>query len=733
MYATLVIAVGPFGRDVAERLRSEGDERAVRFVGFPLPGTVPGRSWAEVIAGFRARVGADLRSLLHSEAAASAGDRTRLDVVVVADLAEVGGDSLAEAVASVASVIDGDFSVMFPPRAESAQRAAHVVVVAAAPALDRSAGGRAALASLAMLERAHCEDLRASLLSRIYVLPRQNEKMPLSDEDVLRGVYLFVSTAYRSGIRDLDVIQSRLAPPRDPRAVLGTFAVAAADVDTFALGEAFRWRSALAGLDVLAAQCDRGAANVASEAGAELDLDVWWRAEAGVVERGRVGVPGDSLALDRAEAAAVGAARTALYGFVDRQLGQHERGLSDFGAVVAGLRRARDRLEVAAVDPQRAWLATAAPPAAAPAEAAASSDAAMARREPPSAWWLAQAGALLALAAGAGAASLASVALVRLAAGAGPRSGFKVSAAGVAGIGADRWTLVMWGGAIAILVAVAWTVAWRVIARRARAARAAAGGASPDDVADEARRQAERGLMAAVQMRRRRVARDIVAIVNDELERLDALRASIHDAATRARERLKHLGVQPATQPANDSYARLFEAETPLHCALVPPAAIPKLWEQTREVRDDEVWAARMLSAAYRPGGHREDLPFAPGESWEGALDEQHRTLREKSVFAWPDLGGHLRAELGRFFGTAAAALAFGVRPVREDGTPMPLSDARELLIVASPEGRPLVAGALADRALPESVVLAGGQRARVVVLKTGADIDTAAIVRSFA
>ena len=121
----------------------------------------------------------------------------------------------------------------------------HVSPGSAAGAAQRVAGGgpvRAGPGHVAGRPGRHPGDRRPRALaprgpaepdlSRIYVLPQQSQSMPLSRDDLVRGVYHFVSTAYLAGLRQLDPIRARLEVPRQQHRLLATFAVAASDVDT---------------------------------------------------------------------------------------------------------------------------------------------------------------------------------------------------------------------------------------------------------------------------------------------------------------------------------------------------------------------------------------------------------------------------------------------------------------------------------------------------------------------
>src|SRR5690242_19085237 len=117
---------------------------------------------------------------------------------------------------------------MFPSDTPADQRGVGLVVVLATPAFDKGAGGKVALDAIGTLEAWHKGRPPSPILNRVLVLPRQNEVMPLSADDDERAVALFVSAAYRAGLRDSDAFRLRLGPPRDPDRIVDAFAVAAA-------------------------------------------------------------------------------------------------------------------------------------------------------------------------------------------------------------------------------------------------------------------------------------------------------------------------------------------------------------------------------------------------------------------------------------------------------------------------------------------------------------------------
>jgi hypothetical protein len=737
---TYVTTVGRFGAAIADRLAADPPSPSFAVCRVRGPHDLDEQQKTQLLPWYRQTVVAELTPLLR--AAATSGDAAggRLDLVIVADVAEVGGPILTALGQTLSEVLAGHFAVMFPPDTPAEQRGVGLIVVVATPAIDRSAGGAAAIDAIERLASWHRAGPPSPILDRVFVLPRQNEVMPLADDDVERAVALFVAAAFRAGLRESDVFRKRLGPPRAPDRLVDAFAVAAADVDVPRLLGAFGWRSALAGLTRLQAQADgKGSAGHVPE----LDVDGWlgpMKTEAPATTlTARAGNASPSeldalvRAVDVAEGDAVIAATRAIHEAVDGRIGPDD-GLVALSPVRQGLDRAAEKARAAAA-PGPSWLPSAETVASAEAEDAAEEAAAAALAAADAAPAVAPpspvlTGALLGVVVGAAVASVAAVAGVRAATSGASSGGGTVVGAGAAPVGGDATTALIWGGLAAIVIAAAWIFGARVMARRKH------------DTDEEARKtavtpRAARGrrLVAALEVglavRRRRLARAIDGALTDERARLDAARGALHAAQARCRARLAELGVTPAADPLADDHARLWDHETPLHLALLPTTALPRLWERSRAVREDDVWAARLLGHAWPRGGHRDDLPFADGGAWEQAARAQHGALVEAGVFAWPEVAGALAGQLQRLFATAPGALGLGVRPRRDDGTPETLSDARELVIIVPPEGRAAVDRALASQPLADARVMTGpAGMSRVLILRTAGEISVEALTR---
>jgi hypothetical protein len=145
--------------------------------------------------------GQALKSLLRTSAAQQSSEEAtgaRLDLVLLADVLEVGAGRLIDAAQRLSALLFREFAVIFPPSLPPEQRAVGLVVVLATPAFDGSPGCRAALLLLRALERWHLDGPPSPILNRIYVLPAQTEAMPLSREDRERAAANFLLAAYGS-------------------------------------------------------------------------------------------------------------------------------------------------------------------------------------------------------------------------------------------------------------------------------------------------------------------------------------------------------------------------------------------------------------------------------------------------------------------------------------------------------------------------------------------------------
>ncbi len=705
MAPTFLAAVGALGETVAARLGASPP--SATFAGMVVPDH-EASDRPRVLAWFAEQLEATLRKLLREGATTATLDgdgRGKLDLILLADVAESGGSLLRDLGQAMSEVLAQHFSVMFPPDTSPHQRTVGLCCVLVTPALDKSPPGKAALRAVQGVESWHTSGPPSPILNRIYLLPRQNPVMPLSDDDVERAAYLFVSTAFSQLLRDTDALRERLTPPRDPRRMVDSFAVAAADVEVERIAEAFAWRSGLAGLETLCEQMQRPAPRHAST----VEVKNWLRTADDDLRKG-------GEVADGAEHDALETFQKDMRALVDDRLGGDE-GLLRFREVRDSLETAAATLRELSRTPDE-WLPLLPPEPEQPAEKAPAQEAEGEER-PATAEATALAGIGLAAAVGVVAAALFAVAKVRTAAeAAGDGSAVKITSA-AAPVGADPLTAVIWGAIIGVVVGLGWAFASRFFGRRKKGEAQAV-----ERYREEIAKVTELPKTTSEQeLRRRRLAHSALAMVEDEEHRLDALRAAVLDARERAADKLQELGVAVGENPDDDDYGRLFAKETPLHLDLIPASALPKLWNRTRAVREEPLWAGRLLRAAYPRGGHRDDLPFAPDGAWEQALRDQHATLSEESVFGWPDVQSELAAHVKRFFSAVPRSLELGVRPKNPDGTPVTLSGSRDLLLVVPQQGRTVIDRALSETPIPDAKLFPGDDRiSRVIVLRTAGE-----------
>lgn len=733
MNPTFLLSLGEFGQKAAARL-------PVESLPMLLVRHLPAQPEVPAVEALMEESSQALKSLLRKSASSQPQEESavaRLDLILLADVAELGTGRLVEAAQQLSALLLRDFAVIFPPSLPPEQRAVGLVVVLATPAFDGSPACRATLATLRALQQWHLGSPPSPILNRIYVLPAQTETMPLSREDRERAVAHFLLLSYGSELRDSDALRSRLGPPRQPTALLSSFAVAAADVDVATLREAFAWRSALSGLSTLVEHCERPLPREQALAIAdELRLDSWWEPLAALASH--PDATADPAAherwlreVDRAESEALQAMRAD----VERLIGAHLTGTEG----LRGLQLLRTSLAVVG---ERLWTAEQSllttfspellpdppdpqePVGAAAKTPAASPDLAMAAATRESAWAILRT-LSLALLCGAS----CGTALMMGWAMALSRSMVTTVAAGpvVSGAVPVDWSAV-WAGLLGgAVVAVGYgALGWPKQQRHTTQPSA------EESAARQERLRRSQRASADLQVRRRRLHRSIRLLLTAISERLEVLQVTVIDARERALSQLRQLGAKVGPTPAEDDYRGLIERDAPLHRALLGAEALPGLWERSQSLRDPEIWASELLARSWPSHWQTEDLPFAPDGTWEAQLWEQHRLLREAGVFSWPDVGPQLGESLRTFLASVPRALSFGVRGREADGTPSPLREAHQTLLVVPADGRALLERVLRDQPLIGAVVLpVAVTSSRLLLLRTSGELDLTSVERS--
>lgn len=730
MNPTFLLSLGEFGQKSVARLPAESLPRLlVRHLS-----AQPDMATVDTLFE---EAGQALKSLLRTSAAQQSSEEeatgARLDLVLLADVLEVGAGQLIDAAQRLSALLFREFAVIFPPSLPPEQRAVGLVVVLATPAFDGSPGCRAALLLLRALERWHLDGPPSPILNRIYVLPAQTEAMPLSREDRERAAANFLLAAYGSELRDTEAIRARLGPPRQPTALLSSFAVAASDVDVVKLREAFAWRSALSGLSTLVEHCERALPREQALAIAdELRIETWFQPLALLANHPDAAADQSSLKrwlheVDRTEAEALQQMRSD----VERLIGQHLTGTDGLRglhllrtslAVVGERLLAMEQSLIAAFAPQlrpetgaEALIPSAALQAGVVSAEASATDSSLAYFRPLS----------TALLAGASVGTAVMIALAM----ALSRSMVTTAAAGpvVSGAVPVDWNAV-WGGLVfgAVVAAGCGALLWPK-------KRVKADALSVDEAAARTERQRQSARVAAdLQVRRRRLHRSVRLHLAALIERLEVLQVSVIDARERALEQLRTLGTKVGQTAAEDDYRELLEQDTPLHRTLLTAEALPGLWERSQALRDPEIWARELLTRSWPVNWQTEDLPFAPGGEWEAELSGQHRMLRETGVFSWPELGPQLSESLRSFLTSVPRALAFGLRAREPDGTPSPLREAHQTLLLVPSDGRVLLDRILRNQPLIGSVLLPCERTSsRLLLLRTSGELEIASVERS--
>jgi hypothetical protein len=765
---TLVVGVGPFGRNVLDRLDEDAGalepQDQARFVTVRLP--TPGENVADGAPWSLDTFRDDLIRQLDTLLRAGTESTQQLDLALLGDLGEIGGSVLVAVARTISAVLARHFAVPFPPKLPPEQRTVWLNVILAAPAITGSDEGRAALQACTDLEKWHSADPGppSRCLSRIWLAPRQTTGGGLTDEDVQRSIFLFAAAAYLSGLRDSEALRARLSPSRSGR-MLATFAVAAADVPVGRLMDYFAWRTALVGLDALAQAADASHpdASAVDDAISPLHVEGWLsrfgdgdqalllrqRASAGtdrrlhpttqeappgLAESGTAALRRYSYLLeepqpsspalpkedeepflkaDRAEAFLVDDALKQAQDFVASRL-VPERGLRELSLVSEGLGRMAELLERVVNAPRQDPLAQV--------QTVPSRDAAVA------------AGALLGAADRKHGTLAVTLAASPLAATLAVAVAAVLAATGSPVIGDPVMKVLGPGLAVGVLVGVAWSLATLFVAQRALH-RVVADRISEIGEADAGLTPGgpTRPEEVSLELRRRRMARTLARSLRARQGRIRAVRDALEAARERARAELGGLGVTPGPMVREDDTRKLLPPPTPLHWPLFPPDVIPEICLKTRAVQDDAIWATRLLQAAWPMDGLLTDLPFADVGRWYSLSRSQHdKTVQKQSPFNWPDVGSPIGDQVAAFLATAPRALSFGLKPLRDDGSPEQSANEEELLALAPTDAGSVISSAQRRASgVPQFTEYKSlSAIPRVVVLKTATEFDTAAVWR---
>lgn len=763
---TLVIGVGAMGRRVAALLARDASalgDPPVRFV-------VTDRA-ADAQAEISQAVAALMR-IKHGQA------KSRLDLVIVADISPGGVIGEVGAVArSLSDLIADSYGVAFPPSAAPEQRGACLVALLATPPLTLTESTRQAITGVSRLEDWSQTSARAPLLSRIYLVPEQNEFGTMGPEDLERALYLFAAATWLSGLRDDPSIARRIEHARDSSRLVSAFNAAAADVSVPDVVDYCMWRTAHVVLQELATRCElppRTADHV-YRAEAALESGEWlqpleegeaaqharswaargpdgqqgserpeirWHDSHSAVQaalaqllRGRdaaavlpLASPDDSvlLELDRAEWDAVQRARAKLERYVEDEL-EPQSGLRRLGALDQGLQGVEQKLRQAADAPSSLPTQGGGDHPTTEAPTGPLQLAVNLRPSP-----LASAAVAAALGGLAGVLAAGLVVVFSAASIGGGQTSGTVVVSGVAQSSASGWLVGVASALAAVSTALGWFVA-RVRGGHRRllgaidTAVARSGGVQRN--LDRTSRRSEI-VNAQLILRKKRLARSLADAVAAERARLAAIRVAVRSAHEQARRELGNLAHRDSFRVGSREHAPAVRRETALHQHLLPESALKALWLDSRKLREDDALVAHVLDAAWPKDGLHADLPFAVESVWlHGACRDQHEALLQASVFRWPGVQELVAGRLQDFLQGVPEVLGLGVRPLDDHGQPIAVGDARAVTVAASVAGRPAVQGVLQRMMTETAEAYSDAESSRVVVIRTHPGFTTRQLV----
>lgn len=751
---TLVIGVGGLGRRVANALEQEVSAEAKRLVRF-VEATDARQAGPHIDQAI-----AELTRIRLGQA------RSRLDISLIADLSkERSANEALHIAAGTSALLRDRYSALFPVDAPPDQRGVCLVALFATPPVTAEAASKAAVNAVWKLERWHRNGPPVPILSRIQLIPSQNELGRLDPEDVERALYLFANASWFSGLRDEPAIRSRIEHQRDPDRLVSAFNAAACGVPVEKVMRYCQWRTAGLALERLATRCeivqrstsqmnradgalayrtwlnefDEGeaaqlarkwaVASASADGGAGVPDVPWYSSAASVRAKLEVlfadespstgdpddTVPDDNLLnhLDRVEWELLESAQQRLKRFVAEEL-DPSLGLERLGALDRSLEAVEAELRQVAIrsphGPETSQPDDDRPQARQQLEKAIV-DRADPLRTIPAAFVF---GAVVGVFA---AGMYMAIDAARIGGGAGG-----MITRGAAQCASSPGALFAWGLGSGLVCAVTWFLTrLRVGARRLDRAIQAAASAS----ASGARRQISsriRSVVVARQLdaRRRRVARALADAVGTERRRLESVRVSVRAARDHVRRRLNEIGHRDGSTPGSIDAPPILQREAELHRLLIPESALPDLWRASRQLHEDEALTVRVLEAAWPEDGIEHDLPFTDEERWVvGACRGQHDQLLEKSAFEWPGVRDPVTERLQAFLRKAPEVLGLGVRPLDEHGQPLAVGDARKLTIAAPVAARGLVQSALQFVQTEKAEAYGESRGSRVVVLRT--------------
>ncbi|MES2644214.1 MAG: hypothetical protein V4850_32310 [Myxococcota bacterium] len=764
---TVLVGVGAFGGSVLQRIESSlsGEDELICRVATPVAGE----------AG--ERLGPVLKELLQAGRFATEQSERRLDLLAFQHVLAGGDDDLVVLAEQITRVVHDRYRVMFDLSRPPEQRNAALHVVLVLPPLGDTDVARRALDRVYKLERWVESGSAPPLLARIWLLSQMTLAGPLAASVVLASCASFAVALVGSGLRQSDPVSRRLAhlPAGEPKVAF--FSVASLDVPEARIRDYAVQRAAYDALSTLVARVQaRPVTDPAEGLAAVRSLEhvEWVRpfedtseaaqrcrqlaatlagAASGLPDRVRVGAFEEGARIRERYAVLFAPAtqdRTltgvdqgqleALLRHLDNEEAQLVRGIHGRIAGLFGGHLRRESLkplleielglkQVAAQlrDQQtRVGLLGAGPDGPPPDPHRVELEAAVAALPAPG---LVRTGAA---AVGIAVGGLATVVIAGLghattsAAGApvmpSPTMVAPVVTAAAAMAPFPWQDLLPWaaGAAIGLLVAIGW--GWlagnlarqrvrELLTARTQALRAIwskGGGGRTSRQADD-----------QLELRRHRVRRAALLAVEGALARVTAMQLTIASARDRARQALVAMGVPPAADAALDDLGGLVGEPDLLHGPLLPSHYVSQWVGRCREASDPDVWASRLLAAAWPPDNGEPDVPCGDAVPIDGASREQVRSLGTRSLLADEPAQTAAGRAIADFLGRAAAALAAPVAARDENGDPVGGLRAGEALAVAPGIAKDPIERALQKAPLTLTPLWTDRQAPRAIFLRT--------------
>ncbi|MEN9799125.1 MAG: hypothetical protein RL653_2821 [Pseudomonadota bacterium] len=762
---TLWVGLGAFGREVMARAASS----------LPSGPAAPCEVLTTDDPDLAGQAAPLLESLLHVSRLPKGNTGPRLDIVLACSA--IGGepDTLLRACDSLSRLVREGYASLFSASLPFDQRAAALHLLVRVPPLA-SPGGQEALSRLGRLE-AWAEEAPFPLLSRAWVFSQQTTAGTLRPEDVTGSVAAFGVAAFASGMRDQELVATRLRHPAPGEPRLCMASVASAELPENTLYAYARARAVYEGLSVLAARTAQGNVDPARVSGmaSGLAAGAWGsslapggsadraaRAEARqlaqVPDLPPMGVEGagfdavevlrERLApllapprplssaspsyrqhlaalqrtLDHAEADELGKLERAVDGLFDGPLAR-EGGLEPLPAVeqaleqvAQGLARREQVLAAGALAAEQGEDVSD--------EGREALEQALSELPSRGALWAPSA----AVGTAAGWAAAAWTLWLRMPSAAPAGAGAALPTLKLGTAAAATAPSFPWGEALPWAVGLlsaglaGWGWAW-FSSREARA-RLKAAVRERRDVLESIGLEGGGGptrklLERQLWLRQRRVLRGAARAVASARERLGAVRRALEEARQASRQALVGLKVQLGPEAAADDLSTLLNASSTLHPPLLPPAAVAQWVSRAREVTEPRVWADRVLEAGWPTHGLREDAPCMDGAVLETLAERQVAPLRTRSLFDDVEARAGVVEAARRMGPGLASGLAPACTPRDGHGDPAHGLRAGEGFVLAPLSGREALEEVLSELPLRLQLAWSDSPALRVVFVRT--------------